>query len=424
VAYTKGMARDRAARTLILCTLLLGVSRGHAEVPSAAPPAPGRVRAVDGQVRFVRRAVAVVDLSDDPAVREAANRLLDLLASHTELGPPAISDGAALVDPLPPDDELRIGEAEKKHVAALAHLARRNFREAAINAVEGQELLHHVSPRAAIALYAELALALGQSRLGEQRDAEAREAFALAHRLDPRRTLDDLHYLPEVVRAFELATQPTPGTSPLSVRGVGQVWIDGEEAGAAPGEFRVAPGRHVVWLTGLLRETLGAEVATAAGEAAIAAIPDGPLTRPQKVARYRLALAQASDPPARAAAMQALATFVSVHDAVLLQLVGGKVVWQTWRDRAPWFSGPRELRGDPIEVLRQVSPPKPVDDPDPPPLHPLEPSRRWYQSTPVKIGLAATVALVLVGGYAWARYTEPARAWNIDIKSFAPGGGP
>jgi hypothetical protein len=34
------------------------------------------------------------------------------------------------------------------------------------------------------------------------------------------------------------------------------------------------------------------------------------------------------------------------------------------------------------------------------------------------------VALVLVGGYAWARYTEPARAWNIDIKSFAPGGGP
>lgn len=407
-----------AARTLILCTLLLGVSRARAEVPRVGKV---MVKASDGQIRFVRRPVAVIDLANDQAVRDVANKLLELLAAHTDLAPPAISDGAALVDKLPPDDELRIADAQKKQLAAELNLAQRNFREAAINAVEGQELLLHVHPRAATSLYADLALALGQSRLGEQKDAEAREAFALTHRLDPARTLDDLHFLPEVVRAFERARRLDQGDGTISVRGVGQVWIDGQEVGAAPGEFKAALGRHVVWLTGLLRDTVGKEVTVTALRAGDATINDAPLTRPQKVVRYRTALAQAPDPAAQASALKALAGFVNVHDAVLLSLVNGKVVWQTWRDRAPGLSPPHELHGDPLEVLRQLSPPRPVDDPDPPPLHPPEPTRRWYQRPTVQIGFAATVVLAIAAGYAWARYVEPPRSWSSDIK---PGLGP
>jgi len=45
-------------------------------------------------------------------------------------------------------------------------------------------------------------------------------------------------------------------------------------------------------------------------------ILDGPLNRPQKVVRFRLALSQAQDPAVRASAMKALAKFVNVRDAV------------------------------------------------------------------------------------------------------------
>jgi hypothetical protein len=409
-----------AVRTLILCILVLGVSsargaRGaHAEpAGTGKPPA----RATDGQIREVRRPIAVIDLSNDQAVREVANKLLDLLALHPELAPPAISDGAALVDKLPPDDELRLTEAQKKRLAAAQNLAQRNFREAAIDAVEGQELLLHVTPRAAVSLYADLALELGLSRLGEKKDAEAREAFALTSRLDPSRTLDDLHFLPEVIQTFEAAKQTEPGTGTIAVRGAGRVWIDGDDVGQAPAAFTVAFGRHVVWLTGMLRETGGKEVLVTSTREGDATIMDGPLTRPQKVVRFRLALSQAQDPAARANAMNALATFVKVHDAVLLSVVNGKITWQTWRDRAPGFSAPRDLGHDsPMEILKQLAPPEPVVVLEPVPVVPID-TRRWYGQTRVQIGLAATIAVAIVGGYLWARYTQPPQAWNNDIKT-------
>jgi len=412
-----------AARTLILCILLTGGGLVHADSPRLGVAGGPAVTPGDGrQGPPVRQSVAVIDLTNDQGVRDVANKLLELLASHAELAPPAISDGAALVDKPPADDELRLAGAQKKRLAAELNLAQRNFREAAIDAVEGQELLLHVTPRAAIALYADLALALGQSRLGEKKNTEARESFALTRRLDPRRTLDELHYLPEVVEAFEAAKQPSAGVGTVAVRGAGRVWIDGDEVGLAPGEFKVALGRHVVWLTGLLRETGGKEVMVTQTRPGDATIMDGPLTRPQKVVRYRMALSQAQDPAARASAMRALATFVNVHDAVLLTAANGTINWQTWRDRAPGFSAIRDLRRDsPFEILKQLAPPAPVDDPDPPTVHPPVIARRWYQEPRVQLGLAATVVVAVVGGILWARYTEPPRAWDPDIKSFGPG---
>lgn len=419
-----------ASRTLILCSCALGAFGAPVRAePRVDPILPAPAVSLDAgaiagdQAAIARHPVAVIDLTNDPAVREVAYKLLELLASHAELAPPAVSDGAALVDKLPPDDELRIADARRKLLSAAKNLAQRSFREAAIDAVEGQEALWRVTPRAALTLYADLELALGQSRLGEQKDAEAREAFALTLRLDPNRTLDERRYVPEVIETFEAARAVQPELGKIVVRGTGQVWIDGDEVGSAPGEFPVPLGRHVVWLTGMLRETAGKEVVVTATRPGDATILDGPLTRPQKVVRYRNALAAARDPAKRAAAMKDLAAFVNVHDAILLSVVNGKIQWQTWRDRGPGFSEIRELPRDrPAEILKALVPPRPLDlrvgatrlPALPPP---------WYRRRTVQLGIAATVVAAVVGGYFWAHYHEPDRPWNPEITGFGTGSG-
>jgi hypothetical protein len=391
--------------------------------PAAAPPmasAAPAPRLGDGQLRPVRRPVAVIDLANDQSVRDVAYKVLDTLASHVELAPPAISDGAALVDKLPPDDEFLLIAAQRKRIAAEQNLAQRSFREAAIDAVDGQEILLRVTPRTAISLYADLAFALGQSRLGEKRDAEAREAFALTYRLDPHRTLDDLHYLPEVMLTFEAAKQGSPEMGSIAVRGSGQVWIDGAEVGTAPGEFGVTLGRHVVWLTGMMRETGGKEVLVTATRPGDATIMDGPLTRPQKVARLRAALAQAKDPAARASAIAALAAFINVHEAILLSTDNKRILWQVWRDQAPGFSAIHELGREPvIEILNQIAPPRPLVEPELV-IHTETSEKRWYMQPKVHLGVAAVAVLAFLGGYVLAHYSEAARSWNTDISGLNP----
>ncbi|TMQ11011.1 MAG: hypothetical protein E6J90_26160 [Deltaproteobacteria bacterium] len=416
---------QRSVRLLALGMVLCAGGLGAA-APAQAEPArhAAHTRLGDDQDPVARQAVAVIDLTNDQSVRDVANKLLEALAAHADLAPPAVSDGAALVDKLPPDDEMRLADARKKLASAIKNLQQRSFREAAIDAVEGQESLLRVTPHAAVSLYADLALALGESRLGEQKEAEAREAFALTYRLDPHRTLDDLHYLPEVVQLFEATKATHPGAGKVMVRGAGRVWIDGEEQGTAPAEFPVTAGRHVVWLTGMMRETAGKEIVVTAGQTLDAIILDGPLTRPQKVVRLRIALSQAPDPAARAAAMKALAAFVNVHDAVLLSNIGGKILWQTWRDREPGFGEIHELGRDrPGEILKQLVPPRPIEEPAPPPVVVLPPPPRWYQRRSVQVGVAATIAAALVGGYFLARYHEADRSWNQDITGFDSGKG-
>jgi len=421
-----------ASRTLILCSCALAAPGAPLRAePRADPVLPAPAALADSladQAAIARHPVAVIDLTNDPAVREVAYKLLELLASHAELALPSVSDGAALVDKLPADEELRIAEARRKLLSAAKNLAQRSFREAAIDAVEGQEALWRVAPRAALTLYADLELALGQSRLGEQKDAEAREAFALTLRLDPDRMLDERRYVPEVIQTFEAARAVQPGLGKIVVRGTGQVWIDGDEVGSAPGEFPATLGRHVVWLTGMLRETAGKEVVVTASRPGDATILEGPLTRPQTVVRYRIALAEAQDPAKRLDAMQALAGFVNVHDAILLSAVNGKILWQTWRERGPGpgFSEIRELPRDrPGEILKSLVPPRPVDLATSATRLPALPPP-WYRRRTVQLGVAAGVAAAVVGGYFWARYHEPDRPWNSSITGFRsnPGQGP
>jgi hypothetical protein len=196
------------------------------------------------------------------------------------------------------------------------------------------------------------------------------------------------------------------------------VWIDGEEVGGAPGDFKASIGRHVVWLTGLLRETGGKEVMVTADRPGNATIMDGTLTRPQKVVRFRLAVAQAQDAAARASAMKALAAFVNVQDAVLLSSVDGKITWQTWRDSAPGVGALRELgRDNPLEILKQLAPPRPVqEEPEPEIVQAYVQPERWYEQRRVQVGVAMAVLAAFVTGYFVATYTEPDRAWNPDLK--------
>jgi hypothetical protein len=115
-----------AARTLILCILVTGASSVRAEGLrpeksdlQADPPGDAGLdpkadlRRIDSHGPAVRRPVAVIDLTNDQAVRDVANKLLERLAVNPDLAPPAISDAAALVDKLPPDDELRITQAQR-----------------------------------------------------------------------------------------------------------------------------------------------------------------------------------------------------------------------------------------------------------------------------------------------------------------------
>jgi hypothetical protein len=176
----------------------------------------------------------------------------------------------------------------------------------------------------------------------------------------------------------------------------------------------------------MLRETAGKEVVVTATRPGDATILDGPLTRPQKVVRYRIALADAQDPVKRGDAMKALAEFVNVHDAILLSAVNGKILWQTWRDRAPGFTAPRELPRDrPGEILKSLVPPHPVDLTVGTRLPALLPPP-WYRRRTVQIGIAASVVAAVLGGYFWAHYHEPDRPWNSDITGFGTGssGGP
>jgi hypothetical protein len=119
--------------------------------------------------------------------------------------------------------------------------------------------------------------------------------------------------------------------------------------------------------------------------------------------------------------MAALASFINVHEAVLLSIENKKILWQVWRDHAPGFSALHELGHDsPIEVLNQLAPPRFAPEPDPV-AHPFVAEKRWYMQTRVHLGVAAVAVLAFLGGYVWAHYAESARPWSPDIKGF---GGP
>lgn len=385
VPYSMQMSPAMAARWVIVCALLFGATGAYAE----------------------KRPVAVVNLSDEAPTRSLAYLLDVELSAHPELERLSTEDSGALIN-YTDDDGPHLDAARASLRRAEDEVNAFNFAGAAKQAIEGQIQLLTVTPSAAVRLYADLTLVLGLARLGAHDDQGAAEAFAHVHKLDPTRTLDPAAYVPEIVAAFNAATTSAAGTGTIEAKGAGTLWIDGLEVGVAPGTFAASSGAHVVWLTGIERETRGQGIVVRPGQPTAVEIPDAEATRSQKIQRARLALAHAADATARAAAMRHLAELVTVHDAVLLSMSNTKVIVQTWRDRAPGFSSLRELGKDtPADILAPLAPPKVVKHVDPPSkvLPPLV-EKRWYQKTSWRIGLAGAIVTGVIAGIVWSQLPD------------------
>jgi hypothetical protein len=362
-----------------------------------------------------RRPVVVIDLAGDAPTTELASAVHAELGDHPDLqsiGDPTIP--GELVGEFKDDDRDRLIEAQGAKGRAEDQLAKFQFPLAESIAATGLRELELVAPTTnALALYAQLAFARAQAQLGLPRATavrEARESFALAHRLDPAFAPDPVRHLPDVVQAFDAAKVAWSGKASLAITGSGRLWIDGKDAGFAPHEVEIEAGPHVVWLTGPERVTRAAAITLEAGTPATLRIPDAPADARLKVRRARAALRNAPDPAARAAAIKQLAELVGVHDAVLLTSVNGKIVVQTWNAGlgggpasvsfgAPGFSALRELgKAKPIDLLTPLAPPRKPIAVEPPHEVPIEvPPRRWYERRAVQASIVVGVIAAVVG---------------------------
>ncbi len=355
-----------------------------------------------------RRPVAVVDLANEQATRDLAAELKATLELQPDLRPlPSSTDDAALTEKLDDPDADRIARAVEARTKAEAQIFALDYRAAIAEARDGQNELLFVTPSRAVKPYSDLAYVLGVALFHDQRLADARTAFAHAYRLDSSRVLEAGRVLPEIVQAYADAKAAPTGQGMIEVTGMGNVWIDGTEVGLAPGTFSTSEGEHVVWRTGIDRETRGLRVAVVASKTSLADIPNVEATRRVKVQRARELLSRAPDPSARSAAMQRLADLVGVKDAVMLSMTNSRVIIQTWHDGPGdlirGFSALRERGTDKVDVLLlPLAPAKKPIEKEPEPVRIPIVEKTFFERRPVQLGLALTVAAVIVAGVLWA----------------------
>ncbi|HWU86144.1 MAG TPA: hypothetical protein VN253_02670, partial [Kofleriaceae bacterium] len=377
--------------------------------PAAVTPAPAGAPPAALPRIHTRRPVAVIALADDPQAEAFANLLGTTLVNHGALAPlePGSMIGA-LVGEFVDEYRDKIASAEGTRVRAEKALSDFVFPVAVSTAQAGHESLHTVIPSThAVALYSDLALIVAKAKLGEGRQAEAARFFGLVHQLTPGRRLDPALHLPEVVAAYEAARTGLARTGTLVVKGSGRVWVDGKDQDART-QFLLPAGLHVVWLTGPDRETVGRQVFVEADQENIVDLGEAPASIRLRVQRARIALRNAPDPAARAAAMRRLADLLAVHDAVLITMPAGKLIVQTWHDKPegdllPGFSAHRLALGEqPTELLRPLAPPPTHPRPARPrPLPDVE--KEWYRRRPVQASIAAGVLGVVIGSIVLAR---------------------
>lgn len=368
-----------------------------------------------------RRMVAVIDLSAQPEAKTLRDQLYAALINHWALQP--LKTGGlndALQGDFVDEDSKWIADARDKRIVAEEALARFEFANALAYAEEGEKLAPSMSPGAAATACADLALDAGVAELaGHDRDEAARR-LAFTHRLDPARALDPVRYSPDILEAYRAAAAAPAPRVRLSVRATGPVWIDGAARGVAPGPFEVASGYHLVQIAASDRITAGAIVLADHDVAITIEAPAAPLELQVERARKALA-ALPDDAVARAGAMRQLAQLLGVHDAVLIwkRALDGKLLVQTWRDRAPGFSALREAGGVPAsEILAPLAPPRPPQPPQPklaashvlPPLlhHEAEPA--WYRRRWVQASVAGGVVLTVIGAILIANH----QAWVMN----------
>jgi hypothetical protein len=374
--------------------------------------------AAAGDARAQRRPVAVIDLSGEPAVEKLAKDLERELNGHPELSQVVDSTlSSELIGQPADDDRRRLDQAVTSLSSAQAELEKFSFTSAAIHTSTAESALFEVTPSLAVTLLADLAFVQGRTRLGQSDGPAALEQFALSYRLNPKRVLDPARVLPEEVEAWKKAQVAVQGTSTLSVKGTGRLWVDGVDLGPVGGPVEVVPGLHVVSLSGPERQTRTKTVRAAAGTAQAIEIEDAPATERLKVRRARLALRAAPDATARASLMANLAAMLGVRDAILLGLTNGKVTVQTWRDQAPGFSARRDVGEEtPARILEGLAPkalPKETQPPiiitPPPPKDPWY-SRAWVQATGVGVAaiIISVIAVAIASGDTFPGDGDPA----------------
>jgi hypothetical protein len=382
------MSAGWAAPLAGVCTILASVAPAHADE---------------------RRRVAVIDLSADPEAKDLRDALYRELLGHWALQPldrPALD--AALQGEFLDEDRDALVRAAGKRGDAEAALARFDFQVAAALALEGEGALVTTTPIHAAGPCGDLAFVAAIAQLDLHHGNDASVAFAFAHRLDPARKPDPVRYPPEILQAYQSAATTHPSPVHVEVRGTGRVWIDGIERGTAPGTFDVDSGLHLVQLAAPDRVTAGRVVDLDRDQPLEIATASAP--EELRIARARRMLAQLPDDAiARAGAMKQLAALLQVHDAVLIWMrkEDGKLLVQTWRDRAPGFSALREHASEPAgDLLAPLAPPKPpeVEGPVVPPIRvPKEEEPVWYQRRWVQASAAGGVVLTVIGAILWAR---------------------
>jgi hypothetical protein len=372
-----------------------------------------------------RRPVAVISLSDEPDATQLAQQLYATLLDHPDLSPlPDPSLNPALQGRFDDENADALQQARSSRAEAESNLglATPDFKTAASYARTGLDRLSQVAPSVPDLkqVYADLMFDFGYAQLGQGKDADARLAFRLCHRLDPSRQVDRARYLPEIADAFDKAATQTVSKSPLTVKGKGTVWIDGDEIGDAPQTLNVDDGLHLVQLMGPDRETRGEQVLVP--QRAETTIADWPATEELKVKRARNELYNAKDSLTRASAVKRLAALLHVADAVIIsKSSGGALLIQTWRDNEQGFSAIREHATEkPLDLLTPLAPPRPKEPVKPieiePKKLPIVIEKPWYQKTWVRASAATGIVAIVVSAILIARRDEMVDFGGGDIK--------
>lgn len=352
------------ARAALVCALLTAPGISHAE----------------------RLPVAVVDLVGGADSPKLAIDLRAELVKHPDLQRVLLpADETALVGPFPDDDTSALDTATRQLKAADAELAQFQLADAKSQAHTGQRSLLLANPPATINLYAELTLTLAIAQF-QSHEPEAAAGFALVHRLAPKRALDPVRYLPELVEAFDQA-RALRGNGTLEIRGHGEVWLDGVDTGGqAPRSIDVAAGAHYVQLAGDDRMNRGEPAIVADGAKVVVDIEDAPAGHDLEIRRTRARLAHAPDAVARASAMQHLARLVGVADALLIE--DGRV--EIWRASSGFHEIKDAGKIPVIDLLAPIAPPR-AAPPKEQPLPIVPEDTRWYLDRRYQVGIGAAV---------------------------------
>jgi hypothetical protein len=385
VAYSKGMATGLPARVVFVCAILASATIARAD----------------------RRTVAVIDLSADPTAEALATELYAILTNHLDLQPINYTFIRPLKGAFADEDRPSIEAATRAKQEADKAYVDFDDRAAEAAAERGILALHHVRPTPEmLGLYAELAFSAGQAALRLRKPNDASLAFGLSYRLDQGKRPDPTRYMPEIVQAYKDASTKQASPATLEVKGSGTVWIDGVDRGPAPGTFDVSAGLHLVQLSGPERETRGQQVNVPA--TTMIEIEPAPASEERKVERARIELALSKDAASRAGAMKKLAGLLGVGDAVLIEMADGKLLVQTWRDRAPGFSGKVAYEeGKAGELLVPLAPPRKIEPPKkpdivPPPVVIVDTPlvrKRWFQGAIAGGVIAIATTIILVATY-------------------------